>query len=95
MSGVCFGVHPYNYSNINSFKTGTIAVSGLEWLLLTFVPDMNKLLARFGLDWFLIAIIVMVLMARYFPALGLMEEPISLHEELANYGVSGIFFSMA
>lgn len=52
---------------------------------------MNKLLARFGLDWFLIAIIIMVIMARYFPALGLMQEPVSL-EELANYGVSGIFF---
>lgn len=52
---------------------------------------MNKLLARFGFDWFLIAIIIMVLMARYFPALGLIEEPVSL-EELANYGVSGIFF---
>jgi len=52
---------------------------------------MNKLLARFGLDWFLIAIIIMVIMARYFPALGLMQEPVSL-EELANYGVSCIFF---
>ncbi|NBA87796.1 bile acid:sodium symporter [Emticicia sp. CRIBPO] len=52
---------------------------------------MNKLLARFGLDWFLIAIIIMVIMARYFPALGLMQEPVSL-EELASYGVSGIFF---
>jgi sodium/bile acid cotransporter 7 len=52
---------------------------------------MNKLLSRFGLDWFLIAIIIMVIMARYFPALGLMQEPVSL-EELANYGVSGIFF---
>ncbi len=52
---------------------------------------MNKLLSRFGLDWFLIAIIIMVIMARYFPALGLMQEPVSL-EELANYGVSCIFF---
>lgn len=48
-------------------------------------------LSRIGLDWFLGAIILMVLAAYYFPAPGLMQEPISL-EELANYGVSGIFF---
>jgi sodium/bile acid cotransporter 7 len=44
-----------------------------------------------GLDWFLGAIIMMVILAYYFPSFGLVQEPVSL-EEIANYGVSGIFF---
>ncbi|MFD2522100.1 bile acid:sodium symporter family protein [Emticicia soli] len=55
---------------------------------------MNKIKSFFssiGLDWFLGAIIIMVILAYYFPEPGLMQEPISL-EEIANYGVSGIFF---
>lgn len=54
---------------------------------------MNKVKSFFssiGLDWFLGAIIIMVILAYYFPRPGLMQEPISL-EEIANYGVSGIF----
>ena len=51
----------------------------------------NALLSRIGLDWFLGAIFLMVALAYYFPRYGLMQEPISL-EEIANYGVSGIFF---
>ena len=54
----------------------------------------NKISAffsRFGLDWFLSAILLMVILAYYFPSFGLMQNPVSL-EELANYGVSGIFF---
>ncbi|UTA68340.1 bile acid:sodium symporter family protein [Emticicia sp. 21SJ11W-3] len=55
---------------------------------------MNKIsnfFSRIGLDWFLGAIILMVVLAYYFPSFGIMQEPFSL-EELANYGVSGIFF---
>lgn len=55
---------------------------------------MNKIKSFFssiGLDWFLGAIIIMVILAYYFPEPGLIQEPISL-EEIANYGVSGIFF---
>lgn len=55
---------------------------------------MNKVKSFFssiGLDWFLGAIIIMVILAYYFPSPGLMQEPISL-EEIANYGVSAIFF---
>ncbi len=52
---------------------------------------MNKWLSRLGLDWFLLAIIAMVLLGKYLPGPGLITEPVSL-EELAGYGVSGIFF---
>jgi sodium/bile acid cotransporter 7 len=55
---------------------------------------LNKLkaiLSTIGLDWFLGAIVIMVISAYYFPSFGLMQEPISL-EEIATYGVSGIFF---
>lgn len=55
---------------------------------------MNKVKSFFssiGLDWFLGAIIIMVILAYYLPSPGLMQEPISL-EEIANYGVSAIFF---
>lgn len=55
---------------------------------------MNRLqaaLSRFGLDGFLFAIIAMVILAWFFPQLGTMQHPFSL-EEVANYGVSGVFF---
>ncbi len=51
---------------------------------------MKKFLARFGIDGFLVAIAVMILLAYFFPQPGLVEEPVSL-EEVANYGVSLIF----
>ncbi len=52
---------------------------------------LNKYLSKIGLDGFLIGIILMVVLAYFFPSLGIAKKPISL-EELANYGVSGIFF---
>lgn len=55
------------------------------------MSKIKSFLSSIGLDWFLGAIIVMVILAYYFPFIGLIQEPISL-EEIANYGVSGIFF---
>lgn len=57
----------------------------------TLMKQLNKLLSRIGLDGFLIAILLSVLFAYFFPSFGMMEKPFSL-EELANYGVAGIFF---
>ncbi|AKD05654.1 membrane protein [Pontibacter korlensis] len=47
--------------------------------------------ARVGLDWFLLALISMIVLAYLWPELGVDREPISLGD-LANYGVSVIFF---
>ncbi len=55
------------------------------------MSKIKSFLSSIGLDWFLGAIIIMVILAYYFPSIGLIQEPISL-EEIANYGVSGIFF---
>jgi sodium/bile acid cotransporter 7 len=51
----------------------------------------KEITARTGVDGFLLAIILVVVLAWFFPQGGLIEEPVSL-EQLANYGVSGIFF---
>ena len=45
---------------------------------------------HFGLDGFLLAIIAMVVLAYFFPSIGMIEKPISLGQ-LANYGISVIF----
>jgi len=55
------------------------------------MTSVKTLLVNLGLDWFLFAIIAMVCLAYLFPGPGILQDPISL-SELANYGVSGIFF---
>lgn len=52
---------------------------------------MMNYLKRFGIDGFLIAIIVVIILAYFFPGPGIVEEPISL-EEIAGYGLSVVFF---
>lgn len=49
------------------------------------------LLARVGLDWFILALLGMIALARFFPEPGLGDGPLSL-SALTNYGVSLIFF---
>jgi sodium/bile acid cotransporter 7 len=44
-----------------------------------------------GLDWFLLMLPVMILLAYFFPEPGIREEPVSLND-IASYGVAGIFF---
>ncbi|CAN5732082.1 bile acid:sodium symporter [soil metagenome] len=51
----------------------------------------QELLARAGLDWFLLALIGMIGLAYLWPTPGIQEGPLSL-KGLANYGVSLIFF---
>lgn len=48
-------------------------------------------LSRMGIDGFLVAIIIMILLAYFFPGPGIMEKPVSL-EDIAGYGLSLIFF---
>lgn len=55
------------------------------------VPRVGRLAARVGLDWFLLALISMILLAYLWPELGTDHEPVSLGD-VANYGVSIIFF---
>ncbi|WP_234734652.1 bile acid:sodium symporter family protein [Tellurirhabdus bombi] len=50
-----------------------------------------ELAARAGLDWFLLALLGMIGLAYLWPTPGIQEGPFSL-SELANYGVSVIFF---
>lgn len=52
----------------------------------------TALAARAGLDWFVLALIAMILLASLWPQLGTFEGPLSL-KNIANYGVSIIFFS--
>lgn len=44
-----------------------------------------------GFDGFILAIIAAIILAWFFPQVGITEKPVSL-EKLAGYGVSGIFF---
>ncbi|PBQ34817.1 hypothetical protein CNR22_04625 [Sphingobacteriaceae bacterium] len=55
------------------------------------IDRIKSLFTSLGLDWFLLAILTMVLMAYFVPAPGMITQPLSL-ADLANYGVSGIFF---
>ncbi|WP_439879904.1 bile acid:sodium symporter family protein [Pontibacter sp. MBLB2868] len=55
------------------------------------VPRIGALAARIGLDWFLIALISMIILASLWPQAGIDREPISLGD-VATYGVSMIFF---
>ncbi|GAA4428441.1 bile acid:sodium symporter [Pontibacter saemangeumensis] len=59
--------------------------------LVGLIPRAGALAARAGLDWFLLALIGMILLAWLFPELGVDREPLSLGD-VANYGVSLIFF---
>ncbi|WMJ74651.1 bile acid:sodium symporter family protein [Cytophagaceae bacterium ABcell3] len=51
----------------------------------------SSLAARFGVDWFLLALIAMIVAARFWPGPGIQEGTFSL-SQIARYGVSGIFF---
>lgn len=48
-------------------------------------------LARLGIDGFFIALISMIILAWFFPQLGVMEQPLSLGV-ITDIGISGIFF---
>jgi solute carrier family 10 (sodium/bile acid cotransporter), member 7 len=50
-----------------------------------------KQLGRFGLDWFILSIIGVIILASQFPGAGTAEGPFSI-SSLANIGVSFIFF---
>ncbi|GAB4025213.1 bile acid:sodium symporter family protein [Spirosoma koreense] len=53
--------------------------------------SLASLLARVGLDWFILALLAMVGLAKLWPDPGIQEGALSL-SSLANYGVSLIFF---
>ncbi|MCX2742183.1 bile acid:sodium symporter family protein [Pontibacter anaerobius] len=55
------------------------------------IPWAGALAARVGLDWFLLALLSMIVLAYLLPELGVDREPVSLGD-VANYGVSVIFF---
>ncbi|GAB4002672.1 bile acid:sodium symporter [Spirosoma daeguense] len=51
----------------------------------------STFLARAGLDWFILALLAMIGLAKIWPSPGIQEGPFSL-SSIANYGVSLIFF---
>ena len=53
--------------------------------------SLGSLLARVGLDWFILALLAMIGLAKLWPGPGVQEGPFSL-SSLASYGVSLIFF---
>lgn len=53
--------------------------------------SLGSLLARVGLDWFILALLAMIGLAKIWPEPGVQEGPFSL-SSLASYGVSFIFF---
>lgn len=53
--------------------------------------SLSELLARVGLDWFIVALLAMIGLAKLFPEPGVYEGPVSL-STIANVGVSIIFF---
>jgi sodium/bile acid cotransporter 7 len=55
------------------------------------VPRVAEKAARIGLDWFMLALIAMIVLAYLFPQFGRDREPVSLGD-VAGYGVSFIFF---
>ncbi|WP_288427291.1 bile acid:sodium symporter family protein [uncultured Spirosoma sp.] len=54
-------------------------------------PSFATLLGRVGLDWFLLALLAMIGLARLWPKPGMQTGPLSL-SAFTNYGVSLIFF---
>ncbi|WP_207801976.1 bile acid:sodium symporter family protein [Pontibacter arcticus] len=55
------------------------------------IPRLGATAARFGLDWFMLALVSMILLAYLWPNGGIDREPVSLGD-VATYGVSVIFF---
>lgn len=55
------------------------------------IPRIGKFAAKVGLDWFLAALIFMIVLAYLWPEGGIEREPVSLGDAAA-YGVSLIFF---
>jgi len=53
--------------------------------------SLGSLLARVGLDWFILALLAMIGLAKLWPEPGIQEGPLSL-SSLANYNFSLIFF---
>ena len=53
--------------------------------------SLPALLARVGLDWFILALLVMIGLAKIWPGPGIQEGPLSV-SSLAGYGVAFIFF---
>ncbi|GAB3011525.1 bile acid:sodium symporter family protein [Spirosoma pulveris] len=53
--------------------------------------SLGSLLARVGLDWFILALLAMIGLAKFWPEPGIQDGPFSL-SALANYGVTLIFF---
>ncbi|GAB3895322.1 bile acid:sodium symporter family protein [Spirosoma agri] len=53
--------------------------------------SLSTLLARVGLDWFILALLAMIGLAKIWPEPGIQEGPLSL-SSIATYGVSLIFF---
>lgn len=50
-----------------------------------------QFLGRFGLDWFILSLIGMIILASWFPGPGIADEPFSI-SSLATFGISLIFF---
>ena len=59
--------------------------------LVGLIPRAGAKASKLGLDWFLAALIGMIVLAYLWPQLGVDREPVSLGD-IANYGVSVIFF---
>jgi sodium/bile acid cotransporter 7 len=55
------------------------------------ISKLNRKLASAGIDSFIAGILLMVVLAYFFPQPGLVKKPFSL-EDVAAYGVAGIFF---
>ncbi len=55
------------------------------------LSKLHRLTAAAGIDPFIAGILLMVLLAYFVPQPGLITQPVSL-EDLASYGVAGIFF---
>ena len=53
--------------------------------------DFKAILAKAGIDGFLLMLAVVIILAYFFPSIGIAKEPISL-EQIANYGLTLIFF---
>jgi len=53
--------------------------------------SLGSLLDRVGLDWFILALLAMIGLAKIWPEPGIQERPLSV-SSLASYGVSLIFF---
>jgi sodium/bile acid cotransporter 7 len=66
-------------------------INATSYLTACMVKKAFQLLARFGLDWFILSIIGVIILASQFPGPGVADGPFSL-SSLANIGISLIFF---